>query len=101
MMRRDFTSEPARFRFVTAAAVCFCTVCVSTTAHGEVSLHGSLGITSDYVQSGLSETRGDPAVQGGVRADFGDSWSLGLWGSQIDRAKGSHATYELDAYLSR
>jgi uncharacterized protein (TIGR02001 family) len=70
-------------------------------SHAQVSLNGSLGITSDYVQWGLSQTRGASAVQGGVRVDVDTRWSAGVWASQVDRNRGPGATYEFDAYLTR
>lgn len=76
-------------------------LCVQADAHAQVRWHGSLGLTSDYVQTGLSQTRGAPALQGGLRADVGTGWSFGVWGSQIDRNRGPGATYELDAYAAR
>lgn len=56
-----------------------------------VRLHGSLALTSDYIQQGLSQTRGEPALQGGLTAGFDEQWSLGVWASTIDRYESAGA----------
>lgn len=96
MRRRSRSIEPARGCIIVAIALCMC-----GAVRAEPVWRGSLGLTSDYVQAGLSQTRGEPAIQGGVRADFGATWSVGVWSSQVDRNRGRGATYEIDAYLSR
>lgn len=95
MVRRDSTANGW------ARGVCIAVVLMGcSAAHAQVSWHGSLGVTSDYVRTGLSLTRGASAIQGGLRADFDGQWSLGVWGSQIDPNRGPGATYEIDAYLA-
>ena len=88
-----------------AAACVVCAACgvgVSGAAHAaEIKLSGSLALTSDYVQQGLSQTRGEPALQGGVRAQFDERWSVGAWASGIDRYAGPGANLEIDVYAGR
>lgn len=67
----------------------------------EVKLNGSLAVTSDYIQQGLSQTRGEPALQGGLRAQLGERWSVGTWASSIDRYDGPGADLEIDVYAAR
>lgn len=74
---------------------------VLDTAHAEVDLSGSLALTSNYVQQGLSQTRGEPAVQGGLRAQLDEHWTLGTWASLIDRYDGPGANLEIDVYAAR
>jgi uncharacterized protein (TIGR02001 family) len=81
------------------AGVC-CIVYIGT-AHAEVEWNGSLALTSDYIQQGLSQTRGEPAVQCGLRAQLDEQWAVGAWGSAIDRYPGSGANLEIDVYATR
>src|SRR5688572_13877600 len=77
-----------------------CLLCIGT-AHAEVEWSGSVALTSDYVQQGLSQTRGEPALQGGLRAQLDEQWAVGTWASAIDRYAGSGANLEIDVYASR
>jgi len=58
----------------------------------------SLSITSDYVLRGVSQSDGEPVLQGDVHWTFPSGWSTGLWGSQL-RFRPRAATSELGAYL--
>jgi len=71
------------------------------TAHAQIEWGGSLALTSDYVQQGLSQTRGEPALQGGLRAQLNEQWTVGAWASEIDRYAGAGANVELDVYATR
>ena len=57
----------------------------------------NIGVTSDYLWRGISQTDGKPAVSGGLdyETDFGIS--AGTWVSNVDF--GDESTYELDAYV--
>lgn len=59
---------------------------------------GSIVLASDYRVRGLSQTRGEPAVQGGIHASFDTGWFVGAWASTIDRSRGSSAPLELDTF---
>jgi uncharacterized protein (TIGR02001 family) len=60
---------------------------------------GSLVVTSDYVNRGISQTRGEPAVQADLHYMSTQGWSIGLWGSTIELNWWDGRTVELDAYL--
>jgi uncharacterized protein (TIGR02001 family) len=60
---------------------------------------GSIAVTSDYRVRGISQTRGEPAVQGGLHFRSNSGWMAGVWASTIDRARGPSATSEIDAFL--
>ena len=77
-----------------------CILCIGT-AHADVKWTGSLALTSDYVQQGLSQTRGEPALQGGLRAQLDEQWAVGAWASSIDRYAGPGASLEIDVYAGR
>lgn len=44
---------------------------------------GSVGVASDYLFRGLSQTDRAPAVQAGVEYDQASGWYLGGWGSNV------------------
>ena len=72
-------------------------LCQSMTA-AAASVAGSIGVASDYVLRGVSQNRGEPAIQGDVQARFAHGWSAGVWGSQLQLLPGQH-TLEFDSYL--
>lgn len=55
----------------------------------------NIGAVSDYVFRGVSQTGEDPAVQGGVDANWG-SFYAGAWASTVDFDEGTDA--EVDVY---
>ena len=59
---------------------------------------GSIGLTSDYVLRGVSQSDGEAAFQGDVHWNFPAGWSAGIWASQVKLAPRSN-TVELDGYL--
>jgi uncharacterized protein (TIGR02001 family) len=65
---------------------------------GAATVGGSIGATSDYVLRGVSQSQGEPALQGDVHVRFAQGWSVGVWGSQLQLLPGHH-TLELDAFL--
>jgi uncharacterized protein (TIGR02001 family) len=60
---------------------------------------GTIGVTSDYRVRGISQTRGEPALQIGMHARSTQGWLAGIWASTINRNRGASATAEIDAYL--
>lgn len=66
------------------------------------TISGNVGLASDYVFRGISQTDGHPALQGGLGYERGItndvSFYLGVWGSNVDFNDGGEATLELDGY---
>lgn len=60
----------------------------------------NLGIVSDYLFRGVSQTHGDPAVQGGVDYTDPSGFYIGAWGSTITWVKDGlgSGTTEVDIY---
>lgn len=61
----------------------------------------NVGVVSEYRYRGLGQTKGDPALQGGVDFTHASGIYLGAWGSNIKWIKdtgGSKGTTELDLY---
>jgi uncharacterized protein (TIGR02001 family) len=69
-----------------------------TTTADAASVGGSIGASSDYVLRGISQNRGDPALQGDLHLQFAPHWSIGFWGSQLQLLPNRHSV-ELDSYL--
>ena len=46
-------------------------------------LTGNIGMSSNYVFRGISQTGGDPAVQGGLDYTHSSGFYLGTWGSNV------------------
>jgi len=62
---------------------------------------GSLGVTTDYLYRGLSQTRGTPAVQGGLHMRLPEGWVAGVWSSSVDFNPGKGASVEIDLHAGK
>jgi uncharacterized protein (TIGR02001 family) len=60
----------------------------------------NVGVTSDYLFRGVSQTHGAPALQGGVDYAFSNGLYVGAWGSTITWVKDGlgSGTTEIDVY---
>lgn len=69
-----------------------------TTAFAQVAYN--VGVVSEYRYRGLSQTNGDPALQGGVDYAHSSGFYIGAWGTNISWIKdqGRDGTLELDIY---
>ncbi len=63
----------------------------------------NVALVSDYLYRGISQTGGEPAIQGGFDYVNSSGFYAGVWGSSIswisDSATGSNAGLELDTYF--
>ncbi|OGT23301.1 MAG: hypothetical protein A2342_10215 [Gallionellales bacterium RIFOXYB12_FULL_54_9] len=63
----------------------------------------NVGLVSDYLYRGISQTGGKPAIQGGFDYAHSSGFYAGVWGSSIswisDGGLASNAGLELDTYL--
>ncbi len=66
------------------------------------SLSANVGMTSDYVFRGVSQTGGDPAIQGGLDYSHSSGFYLGTWGSNVgwieDFQHYASGNVEIDVY---
>src|SRR5262245_2646296 len=74
-----------------------------TPAFADSSFSGNVALTSDYVFRGISQTQGDPAIQGGFdfTTNVGNApFYAGAWASNVDFGSPSavHVPMELDIY---
>jgi uncharacterized protein (TIGR02001 family) len=63
----------------------------------ELKLAYNIGVTSDYVFRGVSQTQEDPAIQGGVDASYGMGYA-GVWASNVDFGS-KYPSTEVDFYF--
>lgn len=89
-----------------SAQACGFFVAAATLAYGPPARAaddwgGSLGITTEYLSRGISQTRGAPAIQGGLHAKLPDGWIIGTWASTVDLNPGRGATYEIDLHVAK
>jgi|GEM_PF-922478 len=67
----------------------------------DLSVGGSLSLTSDYIYRGLAESDGHGAAQVDVHLDSGSGTYLGVWASTRDRQLPPGAADELEVYLGQ
>lgn len=60
---------------------------------------GSLGVTSDYIYRGVSQSSGEPALQADIHYASTQGWLAGLWASTVELNWWDGRTGELNAYL--
>lgn len=63
------------------------------------SLHYDAGVSSDYVWRGLTQTRGKPAVSGGIEFITEGNWYFGAWASNTQHEAYAYGSAELDLYV--
>lgn len=80
-----------------ALAAAAATVALSGAAMAqELKLSYNVGVASDYVFRGVSQTQEDPTIQGGVDATYGIGY-VGVWASNVDFGADDPAA-EIDLY---
>ncbi len=58
---------------------------------------GSVAFTTDYRFRGITQTQGDPAVQGGLTWTHPSGFYVGIWGSNLKFVDGDKADLEIDS----
>lgn len=69
---------------------------VLASASASANWSGNLGVSSDYLWRGVTQSAGNPAVSGGLDYAHDNGFYAGLWGSSVDF--GDDTTYEMDVY---
>ncbi|MCY4655820.1 MAG: TorF family putative porin [Gammaproteobacteria bacterium] len=72
-------------------------VTAPVVAEEDSGFSANVTLASDYSFRGWSQTTRDPAIQGGFDYDFGNGFSIGTWGSNINF--GASTTMEWDLYM--
>jgi len=84
-----------RTAFACAAAVAALLTAGAASAQSTPEVAWNVGVVSDYVFRGYSQTLEDPAIQGGVDATIG-AFYVGAWASNVDF--GDDTNVEVDIY---
>jgi len=79
------------------SAFVVCGLAVSMPAVGADEVKGNIGIVSDYVFRGISQTDNKPAAQGGVDYSHQSGLYAGAWATNVD-LPGSDANARVDLY---
>lgn len=77
-----------------AGALALSALIAGPASAGELS--GDLGVVSDYVFRGVSQSNQNPAVQAGLSYSFDNGFYVGTWASQVDF--NSEADAEVDFF---
>ena len=69
----------------------------------EITITGNVALVTDYRFRGLSQSNGDPAIQGSINVNHASGFSVGFWSSSIDFAQfpsieNVYGEMELDIY---
>ncbi len=94
----------ATHRIHSACTLCFVAqgvVLLASPVQASEAWTASIGLTTDYIYRGISQTRGEPAVQGGGQLQSPTGWSVGLWGSTVDFESSQSSNYELVIHAAR
>lgn len=59
-------------------------VCLAIMAPVQAELSANIGVTSNYVFRGFTQTNDDPAIQGGIDYMHSTGFYAGAWTSQVD-----------------
>lgn len=73
-------------------------------AESDWKLSGNVGLVSDYMFRGITQTDSEPAIQGGLDLTHESGFFAGVWGSNVESDPAALVNYnganvELDAYL--
>lgn len=67
-------------------------------APADLTVTGNVSLVTDYRFRGLSQTNGDPAIQGGITATHSSGFYVGGWSSSISDAAFGIGDQELDVF---
>ena len=81
---------------VLASAPALCLV-TGEYAHAQ-SLAGSVGLASDYIFRGLTQTQNDPSLQAELVAGWESGFYAGAWAGSVDFGDFDDASLELDLF---
>jgi uncharacterized protein (TIGR02001 family) len=96
---------PRRRACVPLVAVAILCPGPGTVCLAEGSWSGGLSATSDYVLRGVSQTDGNPAIQGSLAFESSGGWYSGLWVSSLGHPEWYYpagtADTEIDVFVGR
>ena len=68
---------------IVLSAVALASAAFAQSSYADPGLAYNIGVINEYRYRGLGQTRGKPALQGGLDFDAGNGFYLGAWGSNI------------------
>ena len=92
--RKCLEGDFMRIEFLAATALTFALVCGPVSAHDRPEIAWNVGVASDYVFRGYSQTNGNTQVFGGVDATLGNFYA-GSWVSNVDFGDGTDVEVDL------
>ncbi|MCD2513727.1 TorF family putative porin [Comamonas endophytica] len=87
-----FANQSIREGALLSAGILLCALSGQASAQWS----GTVALTSDYVWRGSSQTREEPALQGGLRYTHGSGFYASVWGSNVKFAPDNGARSEFD-----
>ena len=75
-----------------------------TAPPSEITVTGNVALVTDYRFRGLSQSSGDPAIQGGINVNHASGFYVGVWSSSTDfrvvgpAAQSVYGSQELDIF---
>ena len=100
MMRLSLAPSPLRV-ILLIVALCTSFAITNASAQSSSDFGGNIGFASDYVYRGISQTAGEPALQGDVHYSK-NGWTIGAWASHADVERDEDGLpSEIDLYISR
>lgn len=90
----DEFMQPAR----KLAFACWAMTAPLLAQAGDWTPSANVGLTTDYVFRGISQTDENPALQASVELSHASGFYLGIWGSNVDFNDGDEAEVEIDYY---
>jgi uncharacterized protein (TIGR02001 family) len=73
-------------------------VLLASTTIAQAEITGNVAVVSDYNWRGITQTSGDPALQGGIDYAHESGFYLGAWGSNVDFGDCCDENIEVDLY---
>jgi uncharacterized protein (TIGR02001 family) len=90
--RRAFASRPGATVLALGAAA----LLAAARPARAVDWSGALTVTSDYIFRGVSQTGGEPALQGSLTASWDPGWYVSGWASNVEFGPDDDASLEID-----
>jgi len=98
------TARPAWRLCALAAAFALAPLTTHVAQADDWAVTGTVGLTTDYVFRGISQTDENPAIQGSIDVGHASGFYAGAWGSNVDFVDGENivpgdeANAEIDYY---
>jgi len=88
-----------QFNFMAGFAAAGVAAMAALPSTAAAQFTGNVGLTSDYVWRGTSQTREKPAIQGGLKYTHGSGLYASVWGSNVKFKPDNGAASEFDIAL--